>query len=190
MRRDVYENLIAMGVAEDRAFAIASRTGLGWSEPITDEGIRRRALEFANSPITPVGEFVPHDGSTSETVRSRAAIDAAMASLDPRLSLSVTDAELDGALSADAMRFAAHLEGKALPEVPAWLARRGGISDAAKVLAAIVLEIGPCRDSDVWAHIGNALGESEWGHFLAEAIAVGIVNHTSDRRLIALRVIK
>jgi hypothetical protein len=124
-------------------------------------------------------------------MRSKRAIDAAMSSRDEAMHLSVTDAEFDGVLSAGAMHYAAHLDGKPpLPAIAPWLARRGGISEAAKVLAAIVAESGPCRDCDVWTRIGNALGESEWSRFLIEALNVGIVSRTSDHRLIALRVVQ
>jgi hypothetical protein len=158
---------------------------------VHDQETRRRALEFAASPITPVSDLVPRDDSTFTTSRSRAAIEAAMSSADPKLALSVTHSELDGVLSADSMRFAAHLEGKAtMPNVAPWLARRGGISDAAKLLAAIVAELGPCRDFEVWGRIGNALGEREWGRFLVEALNVGIVSRTSDHRLVALQVVR
>lgn len=118
-------------------------------------------------------------------MRSKAAIDAAMASRDERLHLSVTDAEFDGALSAGAMHYAAHIEGQpALPQPPDWLARRGGISEAAKLLAAIVSELGACRPADVWARIGNAMGSQEWSRFLDEAVSVGIVMKTPDHRLV------
>jgi hypothetical protein len=160
------------------------RNGPGWSKPITDFVVRRRAALLAESPITPIAAAPAVD--TTGPIRSKAAIDAAMASRNPNMHLSVSDRELDGVLSAGAMHYAAHLEGRpALPQVPDWLARRGGISEAAKVLTAIVIEFGACRPSDVWARIGNALGEQEWSRFLDEALSVGIVLMTPEHHLVA-----
>ena len=156
---------------------------------MTDEE-RARCLALADrleqvSGCGPVG-FVDPLPEVTRTVRCKAAIDAAIASL--LACGSVTDEEIDGVLGAGAMEYAADLAGQpTLPDAPAWLAVRGGITEAAKRLTAIVAELGPCTRAAVFARIGNALGEREWGRFLDEAIAAGVVLRTSDERLVALR---
>jgi hypothetical protein len=95
---------------------------------------------------------------------------------------TITDQEIDSVLSAVVMRECADL-----PPIQSHLVMRGGITEAAKQLAAIVAELQPCRSTDVWKRIGNDLGEREWGRFLTEAIEVGIVIRTTDGQLVSRR---
>ena len=127
--------------------------------------------------------------ATKDPVRSKAAIDAAMASIDARAHESITDTELDGVLAAGVMLCIVESAGLTpLPEIEPWLAALGGITQAAKQLIAIVAESGPCTRESVWLRFGGGtLAEQEWDCFLEEAIESGLLLRTSDGRVVATR---
>lgn len=164
------------------------RVGLGWTIPIVDADVRRRALELADRLRTSLG-FGPYGDpdevfpSATRSVRCRVAIDGAMGGTFAE-HLSVTEEELDGVLAAAAM-----VACGATSAIPDWLRRRGGITEAAKRIAAVVAEFQPIRIADLWPRFGGVLAEREWSRFLVEAIEVGIVLRTSDARLVTLRVV-
>lgn len=180
--------LVWLGASEEHAEKIAARTGLGWSDPVSDALAGAEVLgEEEPAPLEwgPSGvETGPlRDVKTLDTLiaESTALLDSDVeVTCDP--AASITDQEFDSVLSAVVMRECADL-----PPIQSHLVMRGGITEAAKQLAAIVAELQPCRPADVWKRIGNGLGEQEWGRFLTEAIEVGIVSRTTDGQLVSRR---
>lgn len=88
--------------------------------------------------------------------------------------LDWTQAEIDGLSAAAAMEELASVQALDLV-VPVWLERLNGISQAARVVYAIISDFRGITADGIAARVGEPWGSLGWSRYVDEAVAFGIV---------------
>lgn len=140
---------------------------LGRGIAIEDPAVRRRAGELGRAPMPERVTVEPIDVDLTENVRAATSL--------PR-DEPWRAREALGAAHAEAMRAMAY---KRLPSVPPWLARRHGVTEAAKTLWPIVAAKPGCTAEEVFASF--AILDEEWPAYLAELAAANLVTCIDGR---------
>jgi hypothetical protein len=146
---------------------------IGRGIAIEDPDVRRRAGELGRSAM-PEREAAVEPIEVDITEHIRAAISL------PR-DEPWRAREALGAAHADAMRAMAI---DRLPSIPAWLARRHGVTEAAKTLWPIVAARPGCTAEEVFASF--MIVDDSWPAYLAELAAANLVTCGEGGRLRAM----